>query len=251
MDGESVSDTLKDNIPAELMGPIPRNVRMTGTAWLNLIAAALFFSLGAAFAISVVRTVLHDASVRDALRERGNETVGQVTDVWTQRRRVTYSFSIDGVTFTGKSYDVPGDTARSLHEGDTLQIRYIPANPNINHPAAWEDSPYSSLWLLLLATPMFMSLMLVRRFPLQRRLAMEGIAVRGTIEKSEWNGPNRGQRYATYTFRNASNDEVEIGTCPSDYFYNKELAVWVLYLPHNPRRSEVYPFPIGMFRIDQ
>jgi hypothetical protein len=61
--------------------------------------------------------------------------------------------------------------------------------------------------------------MFIRRFPVQRQLAMKGIAVRGCIAKTEWNGPSKGQRYANYTFRNANNDEVEIGSCPSDYIF--------------------------------
>jgi hypothetical protein len=216
------------------------------------VCSCLFFGIGVAGVVTTVKNALHNAAIRDALRDRGSETPGQVTDVWTARHRVYYSFSVDGTTFTGKSSDVPMDSSRSLHQGDSLLIRYIPANPNINHPAAWEGSPYSVLWaLLFLATPMFMSLMLVRRFPVQRRLAMTGIAVRGCIAKTEWNGPRRGQRYANYTFRNLSTDEVEIGSCPNDNIYGTDSTCWVLYMPTNPRRSEIYPFPIDFFRIEQ
>jgi hypothetical protein len=138
------------------------------------------------------------------------------------------------------------------NQGDPLLIRYIPANPKISHPAAWEASPYSVLWSLFLpATPMFVGLMLVRRFPVQRRLATNGIAVRGNVAKTKLNGPQKGQRYANYTFKNAENGEIEIGRCPSDYIYEADLSCWVLYLPTNPRRSEIYPFPIDFFRIEQ
>jgi hypothetical protein len=238
-------------MPAELTGPTPRSVRLSGTGWLNLLVAALFFALGVAGTVAIVKKVLHDAATQEALRYHGDESVGRVTDIWTARRRVSYSFSVDRITITGKS-EMPTDMLRSLQLGDSLPIRYIPANPNINHPAAWDDPPYSTFWLLYLpATPMFIGLMLVRRFPVQRQLAMKGIAVRGCIEKTVWNGPSKGQGHANYTFKNTNNDEVEIGSCPSDYIYRADLTCWVLYLPTNPRSNEIYPFPIGFFRLNQ
>ncbi len=250
MDPKGTPDESND-FPAELGGPTPRRVRLTSTGWLNLLAAALFLALGAAGALAIVEQVIHNAATQEALRDRSAESVGQVTDIWTARRRVSYSFSVDGLTFTGKS-EVPTDNLRKLQPGDSLPIRYIPANPNVNHPTAWEESPYTTLWLLYLpAILSFVGLVFIRRFPVQRQLAVQGIAVRGCIAKTEWNGPSKGQRYADYTFRNASNDEVEIGRCPSDSIYMADLNCWVLYLPTNPRRSEIYPFPIEFFRINQ
>ena len=249
MDREGVPNE-SSVIPAELRGSTPRRISLTGTGWLNLLAAALFLALGAAGAFAIVNRVLHDATTQNALRHLGSETLGHVTG-WTARRRISYSFSVDGTSFAGSS-EVPADNSSSLRQGDSLPIRYFPANPNINHPAAWEDPPYSTLWLLYLpAILAFIGLMFIRRFPVQRQLAMKGIAVRGSIEKTEWNGPSKGQRYANYTFRNVSNDEVEVGSCPSDYIYEADLHCWVLYLPTNPRRNEIYPFPIEFFRINQ
>jgi len=87
--------------------------------------------------------------------------------------------------------------------------------------------------------------------PLQRRIAMEGIAVRGCVNEPEWKGPSKGQPYTNYTFRNASNDEVEIGSCPYDFPPKGGSDVWVLYLPTDPRRSEIYPFGIDFVRIEK
>lgn len=251
MNRDLASGTLKD-VPAELMTPTPRKVRMTGTGWLNLIAAILFFGLGVGFAAYVVKNVIRDVAASEALRGHGGETLGQVTDIWPSRDRISYSFSVDGVTFTGTSSDLPTGHSKSLHLGDPLPIRYIPANPNVNHPAGWKSSPYAllrALWFPIFL--MFFGLMFVRRFPLQRRLAMEGIPAQGCISKSEGIITSRGQRYATFTFRNKDTNDVENGRCPSDYFYKADLATWVLYLPEDLRRNEIYPFPIDFFRIEQ
>lgn len=217
---------------------------------MNLFVAALLLCVGAAGERAFFKYTLHEVAIRDALRNQGSETSGRVTVVSMAHRRVYYSFSIDGTNFTGESNDVPVDGSMSLHVGDSLPIRYIAANPSINHAAAWEDSPYSGLGTSIFwAMPIFMGLMLVRRFPLQRRLAMNGIAARGCIAKTEWYGPSRGQRYANYTFRNLSTDEVEIGSCPDDNIYAADSDCWVLYMPAKPRQSEIYPFPIDFFRI--
>ncbi len=251
MDRGSVSRE-PQNLPAELTGPTPRRVRMTGTGWLNLIAAMLFFGLGVAGAAAIAIHVHHDVATQQALRQQGIESSGRITEVWTRRSapHIRYSFPIGGISYSGES-EVKSEHSGSLRRDDPILIRYLPANPGTNRPAGWEDSPYSALWIMCLPAALaFMGLMFVRRFPVQRRLAVEGIAVRGSVAKSEWNGPSKNQRHASYTFRNASNDEVEIGSCPSDDIYKADSAVWVLYLPGNPRRSEIYPFPIGFFRVE-
>jgi len=99
----------------------------------------------------------------------------------------------------------------------------------------------------LLAFPLFLAVfgvLLVRRFPLQHQLASEGTVASGCITEHEWTG--RGPYIVNYTFRNA-NDEVEIGSCPSDP-RKVGSAVWVLYLPSNPSRNAIYP--LEYFRID-
>lgn len=253
MDRGVVSDESKD-LPAELMGRIPRRVRLTGTGWLNVFAATLFSLLGFVFAAQIVKAVILDTATQNELRQGGRESSGVITGKWTGGRSlapsVSYAFSVDGTIFNGKA-KVPRDIWDSLHQDDSLPIRYLPANPNINHPAGWEDSVNSLLGAIFFpAFLVFFGLMFVRRFPIQRRIAREGIAVRGCVSEREWKGPSKGQRYVDYTFRNASNDEVEIGSCPYDFPPKAGSNVWVLYLPTNPRRSEIYPFGIDFFRID-
>ena len=152
--------------------------------------------------------------------------------------------------YTGKSA-VPSDIWNGLHRYDSLPIRYLPANPSINHPSAWKDSPYSSFRGLIF--PAFLALfglMFVRKFPSQRRLAMEGIAIRGSITEC-W-GPGRSGGFGLkYTFRNARSGETESGSCSYDSSRKVGSDVWLLYLSSDPRRSEVYPFGIPFYRIEQ
>jgi hypothetical protein len=240
--------------PAELTSRTPRRVRITGTGWLNLFAAALFSLIGVAVGVVIVKQVTHREAARDALRQGGREVLGQLNDKWHQGRSfvpyVGYTFPVDGTFYTGKS-QAPSDTWKSLRQYDSLPIRYLPADPNINHPAAWEDAPYSDLGGLLI--PIFFlafGLMFVRRFPVQRRLATEGIAVKGCITEC-W-GPGRNGGFGlSYTFRNASSNEEESGRCGYDSSRKVGSNVWLLYLPSDPKQSEIYPFGIPFYRIEQ
>jgi hypothetical protein len=240
-------------LPVELAGQTPRKIRMTSTGWLNVFAAMLFSFLGVAAAFYIVKSVIRDVGTQDTLRQSSAESLGEVTG---KRYRgkvgyVSYQFSVGGAIYTSEAF-APRKVLDGLQQNDSLPIRYAPANPHISHPAAWDDSPYPKLWgLLIPGVLVFMGLMLVRRIPLQRRIAMEGVAVRGCVTQREWNGPSKGQPYTNYSFRNASNDEVEIGSCPYDFPPKGGSYVWVLYLPTDPRRSEIYPFGIDFFRIDR
>lgn len=162
-----------NDLPAELIGAAPRNVRLTGTGLANALTGSIFFGAGVTGAIYMIGTAI---------------------------------------------------------------IR---------------PTESSKLWSLIFPIGLaIFGLLFVRRFPLQRRLAREGIAVRGCIAENEWNGPSRGQRYVNYTFRNADTDEVESGSCPSDHYPKPGSKIWVLYLASNPNRSEIYPFGIEFFRVD-
>jgi hypothetical protein len=162
---------------------------------------------------------------------------------------VSYIFAVNGTFYTGRS-TVPREIWNHLRQNDSLPIRYFPADPNVSHPTDWEDPTLSILWLLVFPAGMaIVGVQLVRRIPLQRHLAVEGIAVRGCI--TDWHGPSRAKFKLDYTFRNADNDNVEIGSCTSDHSRAIGSDVWVLYLPGSSRRSEIYPFEGDFFRIDQ
>jgi len=118
----------------------------------------------------------------------------------------------------------------------------------ILRPSTINTSASSKLWFFALAAGVSLfGLGLMRGLPLQRRLAIEGVVAQGCVTEREWKGPSRGPSIVDYTFRNAQ-DEVEIGSCPSDPRKPGSI-VCVLYLPSNPSRSAIYP--LEFFRIDQ
>lgn len=250
MELQSVSNGAGE-LPAELRMTTTRSVRLTGTGWLNIFAAAFFFLVGVVLGTSMINHFRQDRATQNQLQKEGIASTGQVTRKWTEGRssvpHVGYTFQVDGTLYSGQS-EIPKDIWRGLQEYGSIQIRYLPQNPSMNRPATWEVSVYRVLFALFL--PAFISvfgLLIIRRLPLQRRLAMEGIGVRGSI--TECVGPSRSGFTLNYTFRNANNDEVEIGSCPSDRGRKVGDEVWVLFLPASPSRSEIYPFNVDLFRI--
>jgi hypothetical protein len=243
-----------EDVPVELRGRTPRRVRMTWLGWANVFIATFFFVGGAAFGVNLVEQVAHYTTAQNALRRGGSDSSGSVTAKrWTAGKfgspYVSYAFAVDGITYSGES-KAPREAWDRLRQNDFLRVRYLLSNPNINHPADWEDLTPSDLWVLVV--PMGMaafSLLFARRIPLQRRLAVTGICARGSI--TDWHGPTRAGVLLDYTFRNANNGEVEIGSCRSDHSREVGSKVWVLYLPSDPNRSEIYPFNTDFFRIER
>lgn len=82
---------------------------------------------------------------------------------------------------------------------------------------------------LLAAGVSLLGLLLGSRRPLQRPLAIEGVAAHGCI--TECSDPSRSGFVLTYTFRSVDNDEVQIGSCRSDLARKVGSSVRVLYLP--------------------
>ena len=100
--------------------------------------------------VTAIITVLLDISVlwicvgqgdnmrqRSALRQDSAEVTGKFTHLG--RAGVRYTFIAYGGTFSGSSA-VPPRLMRGLEESSSIGIRYLPSNPAINHPAAWEWS---------------------------------------------------------------------------------------------------------------
>jgi len=253
MDPEPIPTELSDP-PVELMRQTPRRVKLTGLGWTNVFLSAFFLVAGVAIGVNFVQQAVRTITAQNMLRQGGSEASGQITGKWSLTGgklamwKVDYTFAVDGTLYSGES-KVPKEIWKSLHENDSLRIRYLISNPNTNHPAGWEDMTPSDLWILVFPAGMaIFGLLFARRIPLQRRLALEGVGVRGCI--SDWHGPSRAGFVLDYTFRNLSSNGVEIGSCRSDQALKAGSEVWVLYLPSDPSRSEIYPFNAEFFRIE-
>jgi hypothetical protein len=165
--------------------------------------------------------------------------VGKVTGFSIARYApmgVSYRFLVDGVTYSGEAKEPAGGT--SLEKADEIPIRFLPSNPAINHPDAWEWSP--AIGWLYTAGEIFFTAMggfVFAFFWRDRRLAREGKAAAGVVTSC-----TRDDRRFDVGYEFCTEDGLPMrgkSDCADEYGVG--ARVWILYLPQKPRRNQMYP----------
>ena len=230
-------------VPRELAGPLPRKVEMDSTDARFLFAVVLIFLVGGAISCGwYTFNSIKQAHQRTALRSDGRKVVGEVTGLSLGRggkEFVKYSFTFEGKKFLGKAR-IPGNSGIVLHQQDQILIRFLPLDPAVNHPYAWEWSALMNLdsigFQLFCAVIIGIALIFLRR---ERRLAREGKAVPGVV--TSCTRKDR-QFRVDYDFRTEDGILMTGGSGCKD-FYETGTHIWILYLPQRPRRNRSYPLP--------
>jgi len=181
-------------------------------------------------------------------RRESSAATGAITRVRSGRHTdmVLCAFAANGINFTGEWYATTGHGA-GLREGDTLPIRFLPSNPAINHPAAWEGP--GSTWFVPYLYGAILSaigITLVSQFRRDRQLLAEGVATAGVITE----GHRRGKYgyHTKYQFRTKDGRLVE-GSGYRRKRSERGATVCVLYLSQDPQRNA--PYPVRMYRLAQ
>jgi len=229
-------------MPDELAGPLPRKVEMDSTGALFLWIVVLIFVVGGAISCGwFVFDSNKQIRQRAALRSDGREVVGVVTGLPTGRgtESVKYSFTFKGKDFSGEAR-IPGHAGIVLHEQDRIVIRFLPSNPAINHPDAWEWSALMGLdaigFQIFCAALVGVTLIFLCR---ERRLVCEGKAVPGVVTSCT---PDDRQFKVKYEFR-TEDGILMTGSNSREDSYETGACIWILYLPQRPQRNCSYPLP--------
>lgn len=222
-------------IPSELNAQVPRRTRISGNCIPRVMSAVLCLAFGISGAYFLIRGAMQDEQTKSSLRRERNEATGDVTRII--KSRVDYRFTVNGATFTGQAVR-PDPKQIGLRESDPIRIRFLPSNPAVNHPAAWEESP--SIWFgvtlsLMVASGAMVPIAWLRK---DRRLVAEGMPVIAVI--TNWTRGSKGGYYAHYEFQTQDGDRITGSGGP--YEIAKEIAarMCVLYLPTNPRENQIY-----------
>jgi hypothetical protein len=222
-------------IPSELTGARPRRTAVSKEdipasiiAWI-LIALALAASI---WAWNHTAKILHS---RAALRVDGRLTYGVVTEIY--KSTASYGFSVDDRSFTGDAL-IPRSNRRTFDRYDRIPILYLPSDPSINHPAAWEDSTGSAYTAFILPCMIafFVPFILVlsRR---ERQVVAEGLPAVAVITGFR---RGKGGQIVDYEFRTAAGQLVK-GSSVDSRPWTVGASLCVLYLERNPRRNLQYP----------
>jgi hypothetical protein len=191
-----------------------------------------------------------------ALRLGGSDAVAAMTKLGVERPSarniVRYSFNVHGEIFTGNAI-VPNQLYSSLAQSGSIPIRYLPADPTVNHPAAWEWSALLNLEsfysvLLLVTAAMLFQLpgrMLLMR--MERRVVAEGAPAVASITRC-FPLYRAGGFQVEYEFR-AEDGRVTKGSGWYESSQESCASICVLYLPQNPQRNQ--PYPSRNYRVAQ
>ena len=229
-------------VPGELFGPLPRRLSLTGNGRQIVVVAAILLALSFGGALWVGIDTAQQLRDRDALRRDGAEATATITRLWFPGRglhlKVSYIFIVNGVSFTG-AVQAPRQLFGKLNEVNYLSIRYLPTNPAVNYPMAWEWSVQQKLnsFSAVILLTVFGMILLVPLY-MERKLVAEAVPTRGLITGCLSN--RRGGFTVKYEFR-LQDGNVLKGSGWSPNRKENGADVWVLYLPQNPQRNAPYP----------
>ena len=227
--------------PAELTCPVPRRVQMSdGDAQYALLVVLFFFVGGGAWLGWKSYDYVQQFNHRALLRSGGRDVIGEVTGFSFGRytpMSVVYRFTVSGSTYSGKALEPekPG-VGTSLDKGDKILVRFLPSNPSINHPEAWEWSVAIGWWFVTFQVFNWaiggIALALLLR---DRRLARHGSIAAAIVTGCT---PDDRRFRVDYEFRTEDGVLMKGHSDRADE-YGIGATVWILYLPRRPQRNDM------------
>jgi hypothetical protein len=244
---DSAFQTIPD-LPSELTGPLPRRIQLSRNSNYLPIVLALLIGITVITGFLYGKHVVNLMQQRSALHQDGVEVQGEITSLKRAGRGpevVRYTFTANGGTVSGMA-DMPFELVQSFEESTVIKILYLPSNPAINHPAAWEWS-LSSEWLVIfiLICPPTLFIVMFTSIYRKRKLLIWGKPVTGIVTNCRVSG--RGRISIEYEFRTETGAQVR-GSGNSPVQQKIGACICVLYLPQNPRRN--LPYPVPDFYVD-
>lgn len=233
----------------EINALIPRGVRMSSGQPKMLLFSLLAFLASGAIWFGFYSYYSGHVKQREVLRHDGRELIAQITELPAGKSHtyVQYTFRVSRVWYSGEA-KLP-DGPLKVAVGQPMLIRYLPADPTTNHPAAWEWSLgwdiVPILFLLLLSGAGFLpAVLLPIKLLRERTLARNGWCVDGTVTAC---APNHTKFSIDYEFHTQENMLVEGSNDYSEEEYALGSSIRIIYLRDHPRRNACYPLSAYRF----
>jgi hypothetical protein len=236
-------------LPPELLGSVPRDVRLTSSG-IAVVVTAIAIAIGALVSAIVMSVAYGNSEAERQLREREGVTsdaeVVQVAVIRGDRTRrdITYRYDVDGRSYTGRVRLRQRD--RDIARGDPIRIRYLTSRPETSWPIADARSkfplwtiPLTALSLLLTAAAVARS---VRR---QWVLLSEGRVAQARVTGTAKVRTDKGTAYrVSYEFRTLSGatqtSRCTAGKTPPPI----GTVIPIVYHRDKPRWSAAYPLQL-------
>jgi hypothetical protein len=223
-------------IPQELIGSNPREVRLSEDGITLWIFVALLLAWIPIFAIWICIQTQKSMT----LRQDGRIVIGKITEKWIPVRgsaSIRYTFTVDGVAFSGKS-NLPVNLRDKYQVSGNIPVRFLPNNPNINHPDAWEWSAglYLGAYIYMVCASIFSIWCMITPL-MERKMAREGKVAVGIVTSCKL---YRSTCSIKYIFRTEDGRSF-IGSGASNNSQQIGASILVIYLSNNPKRNSMFP----------
>lgn len=224
----------------------PRPVCLTAAGKALCLLAVLLLLGALAAGVALGMLAQRQAEQQRLLREQGLETQARITHLWRSRNDnrqpwVAYRFTVRGRCYERRT-KAPLRVWRNLQMGSELPVRYLPSDPQLNHPAAWRAKTVP-LWLPYLAAGVLGALGWIVTLSLrgQRRLLVEGRPAPAVVTRHT---RSKDGKTVHYEFPLLSGAIRQGRSGPTKKPPAVGSVICVLYAPDNPRRNAAYPLSL-------
>jgi hypothetical protein len=237
------------HLPAELLGSVPRDVRLTAGG-IALASLSIAVGIGALVAGIVMSIVYARSGDERRIREQGSVAVdAEVVQVAVRRgegprRVVTYRFDADDRSQTGRTTLRKSDR-RVLKQGDPVRIGYLLSRPDESWMIGYEPTGFPLVLipltvLSLLAT----SILLFWNVRRQWTLLSEGRVARARVTATKKVHSDKRRTFrVSYEFQTLSGatqqSRCEVGKAPAI-----GAIVPIVYHRDQPEWSAMYPLKL-------
>jgi len=237
-------------LPQELLGSVPRDVRLTGGG-IAVASLAVAAAVGALLAGIVISAIYVRASAERQLRVRdGVEAEAVVVQVVEKRgdgphRVVTYRYNVDGGSYTGRTA-LRNSDRRVFGPGAPIRIGFVPAQPDRSWMIGYEPSTFP-LWVMPLTmfSLVAVAAALVRSVRRQWILLSEGRPARARVAALKKVSSDKGKRYrVTYEFQTISGARQRSRSDVSKTPPAIGATIPVVYHRDQPEWSATYPMQL-------
>jgi len=236
-------------LPQELLGSLPRDVRLTGGG-IAVASLAVAAAVGALMAGIVMSAIYVRASAERQLRERDAVTAeARVVQIQERRsdgprRVVTYRYDVNGRGYTGRTA-LRNSDRRPMTQGAAVHIAFVPSEPERSWMIGYARTGFP-LWLIPLTVFSLATTALALFWSLRRQwMLSEGRVARAQVTALKRVSGHEGKRYrVTYEFQTISgarqHSRSDVGKAPPAI----GATIPVLYHRDQPEWSATYPMQL-------
>jgi hypothetical protein len=224
----------------------PRDVRATAAGAALVALSGVLFAAALAVGVGLEVVAGREREAQRLLKDEGTDAHAEVVRLWRSRSKerepwAAYQFTAEGRQVEG-AVKLPLGAWGRLAVGSTLEVRYLPSDPNLNQPLRFPRRPMPRVLPYVAAVALaalgILPLVALRG---QRKLLSEGRPAHAIVTR---HSKDQHGTIAHYEFATLGGTIASGKSRPT----RKPLAVGstlcALYDPEHPRANAAYPLSL-------